>query len=142
MKFFSVLLFLLSVFCAPLSDAQSATSGQVPKNYYYPVKQLPVGKNELLKAGKLSRIYAEKSNLDTSVFHIAAYTVSMIGKARDPLLDYDSSKDAFPPLILDSLKAAHAGTQVLFDHVRATKMNSTDKHLYLLPPLSLILEGE
>jgi|GEM_PF-4297498 len=122
-------------FCALSMNAQSPRHPATPA---VQVKPLQLGKNELLNAGKLSAIYYRAVQMDSTLFEIKSYNVSIFGKERNPDLDLPSSSDSIPARILERIKASDAGAKIFFEYVKAIKVNSGPT-LHALPPLSIQL---
>ena len=125
--------------CTLQLNAQSSTTVQKSENPYGPDKHITLGKNELLKAGKLSDIYFENDTPGATPYLFTKYTVSFFGKVRTPELDIVSYNDSFPQRVFDCIKSSSARVNVCFEFIREIKANSEDKTWYKLPSLTVTL---
>ena len=117
--------------------AQSSWPVPKPKDPYFSKGELIMGKNYLLNAGKLSAIYFQAVDMDSTTIQIKSYKVSIFGKGRNPDLDMASTNDSIPASVLERIKLWPAGTKIFFEYVKGMKINSGDKSMRLLPPLSI-----
>jgi len=136
-------LLLVVLFLFSLLFPSAGASAQGASIRFGKKDEVPLQKTVLDKARRLSEFYFTTSGTDSAGLRIQSYTVSIKQpNQRSHGAATESRTDFFSSSMMEQLRAAPAGSEIIFDNVKATSTDPADRRVQLLPVLKVVVKEE